>query len=53
MQAAPSHVLDDSAEWQAFSRPVPGQDGAWESYLAIEGIYCAGCSGAGWWRASA
>jgi Cu2+-exporting ATPase len=44
MQAAPSHALDDPAEWQAFSRPVPGQDGAWESYLAIEGIYCAGCS---------
>jgi Cu2+-exporting ATPase len=44
MQAAPLPAVDDSAEWQAFSRPIPGADGAWESYLAIEGIYCAGCT---------
>lgn len=37
-------VLDDRAEWETFSREVRGQEGRWESYLAIEGIYCAGCS---------
>jgi Cu2+-exporting ATPase len=41
MQAA---TLDEPAEWQAFSRPVAAREGRWESYLAIEGIYCAGCS---------
>lgn len=40
----PAHVLDDAAEWEAFSRPVPQGAGAWESYLAIEGMYCPGCS---------
>lgn len=37
-------VLDDPAEWEAFGRPLPGRAGCWESYLALEGIYCAGCS---------
>jgi len=37
-------ALDEPAEWQAFSRELRGQPGRWESYLAIEGIYCAGCS---------
>lgn len=36
--------LDDRAEWETFSRPVPGREGTWESYLAIEGMYCPGCS---------
>ncbi|MBC5783115.1 cadmium-translocating P-type ATPase [Ramlibacter sp. USB13] len=42
--AAPSHALDDPGEWESFGRPLAGREGCWESYLAIEGIYCAGCS---------
>ncbi len=41
---APWAALDEPAEWQSFSRPVPGQEGSWESYLAIEGMYCPACS---------
>src|SRR3954471_12828945 len=41
---ASGHVLDDPAEWEASGRPVAGREGTWESYLAIEGIHCAGCS---------
>jgi Cu2+-exporting ATPase len=37
-------VLDERAEWESFSRPVKGRDDAWESYLAVEGMYCPGCS---------
>ncbi|MDE2605307.1 MAG: cadmium-translocating P-type ATPase [Burkholderiales bacterium] len=37
-------AIDDRAEWEDFSRPAPARPGCWESYLAIEGIYCAGCS---------
>jgi P-type Cu2+ transporter len=37
-------ALDAREEWESFSRPVPGRDDAWESYLAIEGMYCPGCS---------
>lgn len=40
----PAHVLDDPAEWDAFGRPDARRPGGWESYLAIEGIHCAGCS---------
>src|SRR5437764_2327437 len=42
--AAPGHVLDDPPEWESFGRPWDARPGCWESYLAIEGIYCAGCS---------
>jgi len=43
--ARPSgHVLDDPAEWDGFGRPLAARPGCWESYLAIEGIYCAGCA---------
>ena len=48
MQAAtlahPFVALDDPAERDAFGRPLPGADGRWESYLAIDGMYCPGCS---------
>jgi P-type Cu2+ transporter len=60
MQAAtlPSHLVGDvpasapdgaaaidlREEWDTSSPPAPGPAGCWESYLAIEGIYCAGCS---------
>lgn len=37
-------ALDEPAEWRAFSRAVPGDDGLWESYVAIEGMYCPSCS---------
>jgi Cu2+-exporting ATPase len=42
--AAAAAVLDERAEWEAFSRPLRGRADAWESYLAIEGMYCPGCS---------
>ena len=41
---AAREVLDDPREWDGFGRPLPGREGAWESYLALEGIHCAGCS---------
>jgi Cu2+-exporting ATPase len=37
-------AIDLREEWETFSRPVPQRPGCWESYLAIEGIYCAGCA---------
>ncbi|MFD0667138.1 heavy metal translocating P-type ATPase [Ramlibacter sp. MAHUQ-53] len=37
-------ALDDAAEWSAFGRPLPGREGCWESYLAIEGMHCAACT---------
>jgi P-type Cu2+ transporter len=38
-------ALDEPPEWQAFSRALAGPDaGLWESYLAIQGMYCPGCS---------
>src|SRR3954470_9725545 len=42
--ATSGHVLDDPAEWEGFGRPLATRPGCWESYLAIEAIYCAGCS---------
>lgn len=40
-----ARALDDPAEWGAFGRPLPGTDGArWESYLALSGMFCAGCT---------
>ena len=37
-------ALDEPAEWQSFSRPLSGQEGSWESYIAVEGMYCPACS---------
>lgn len=37
-------VLDDPAEWSAFSRACAGADGQWESQVAIEGMHCAACA---------
>ena len=39
-----ARALDDPAEWRSFSRPLPGREGWQESYLAIEGMHCAGCA---------
>ncbi len=38
------HILDDPAEWSAFSRPDAQQAGCWESNLLIEGMHCAACA---------
>jgi len=37
-------ALDDRAEWKSFSRRVAGTAERWESYLAIQGMYCPACS---------
>jgi P-type Cu2+ transporter len=37
-------ALDEPDEWQAFSRPAAGREGCWESFLSIQGMYCAACS---------
>ncbi|MEJ5990063.1 cation-translocating P-type ATPase [Ramlibacter sp. PS3R-8] len=37
-------LIDEAGQWKAFSRAVPQGAGAWESYLAIEGMYCPGCT---------
>lgn len=42
--AASAHVLDDPSEWEGFGRPLAADPARWESYLAVEGIHCAGCS---------
>src|SRR5690242_5026110 len=36
-------LLDERGEWEAFSRPLAG-GAEWESYLALQGMYCPGCS---------
>ncbi len=42
--ADPLALLDDPDQWTAFGRPLPGREGVWESYLAIEGMHCAACT---------
>jgi Cu2+-exporting ATPase len=37
-------LLDEREEWEAFSRPLAGTEGRWESYLGVEGMYCPGCA---------
>ncbi|MDE2416541.1 MAG: cation-translocating P-type ATPase [Burkholderiales bacterium] len=37
-------LLDDPAEWSAFSRPSECGNGCWESSVVIEGMHCAACS---------
>ncbi|HKB52523.1 MAG TPA: heavy metal-associated domain-containing protein, partial [Ramlibacter sp.] len=37
-------ALDEAAEWEGFSRPLPDREGCLESFLAIEGMHCAACS---------
>lgn len=37
-------LLDDPAEWSAFSRPLDDRPGCWESHLVIEGMHCAACA---------
>jgi Cu2+-exporting ATPase len=39
MQAA---ILDARPQWEDFSRPLA--QGRWESYLSIQGMYCAACT---------
>lgn len=44
LPADPVAALDEPGEWESFGRPLPGREGCWESYLAIDGMYCPGCS---------
>ena len=37
-------VLDQQAEWVAFSRPDPYDSACWQSSLVIEGMHCAACA---------
>ena len=37
-------ALDEPAEWPAFGRVLAAGSPMWESYLAIEGMDCPGCS---------
>ncbi len=37
-------AMDEPAEWEAFSRPVAGREGHWESCLMLEGLRCAACA---------
>ncbi|CAG0995656.1 H+-transporting ATPase [Methylophilaceae bacterium] len=37
-------VLDDAAEWPAFSRQHASDRSEWESHLIIEGMHCAACA---------
>jgi Cu2+-exporting ATPase len=36
-------ALDDPVEWSSFSRAAP-EGGRWNSYIAIEGMWCPACS---------
>jgi Cu2+-exporting ATPase len=44
--AEPWQVLDDPAEWPAFSQLEEGDaaTGRWASHVAVEGMHCAACS---------
>ena len=37
-------LLDDAQEWSAFSRPLDGRPGCWESSVVFEGMHCAACA---------
>ncbi len=37
-------LLDDPAEWSAFSRADPRNSNLWESNILIEGMHCAACA---------
>lgn len=38
------HLLDDPAEWSAFSRPLNQGGGLWESNVQVSGMHCAACA---------
>lgn len=40
----PLELLDDPAEWAAFSRPLTDRPGCWESSVVFEGMHCAACA---------
>ncbi len=43
-EASSLELLDDPAEWSAFSRPVAGREACWESSVVFEGMHCAACA---------
>ncbi|WP_341904119.1 cation-translocating P-type ATPase [Polaromonas sp. YR568] len=43
-EVSPWAAMDEPAEWEAFSRPVAGREGHWESCLMLEGLRCAACA---------
>jgi P-type Cu2+ transporter len=43
-ETTPWVALDEPAEWKAFSRPVQGREGIWESWLGIQGMHCTACA---------
>ena len=44
MPAEPGPAPEGREAWDDFSRPLRGREGAWESFLAIEGMHCAACT---------
>ncbi len=42
--SSPGAAVDEPLEWKSFSRQLAGQEDCWESYLAIDGMYCPACS---------
>lgn len=42
--AAWAPLLDEPEAWQEFSRRLPGSEDRWESYIAIDGMFCAACT---------
>lgn len=43
-QIAVLAAVDDPIEWQGFGREMDGEAGIWESFVAIQGMYCAACA---------
>ena len=37
-------AVDDPIEWQGFGRELAGEEGTWESFVAVQGMYCAACA---------
>ncbi|MBK0393915.1 heavy metal translocating P-type ATPase [Ramlibacter algicola] len=44
LPAADLRAAPEPADWEAFSRPLAGREGWWESYIAIDGMHCAACT---------
>ncbi|MBC7674281.1 MAG: cation-translocating P-type ATPase, partial [Polaromonas sp.] len=42
--ASPWATLDDSAEWQSFSRTLAADSDWQESFISVQGMHCAACT---------